>query len=889
MENFMGRLKKTLSTSLQCAAALVWVIGPTALAQDRPLFEDPNAPAPARAADLVSRLTLEEKTAQMITAAAAVPRLGVPAYNWWNEALHGAGPLNKEPATTYPAPIGLAATFNDHLMRDIAQAIGEEVVVLHRIAQAQGRLDRGTGLDVFSPNLNIFRDPRWGRGQETYGEDPFLTSRMGVAYVRGIQGDDPEHYRVIATPKHFAVHSGPESTRHVVDVRVSLHDMADTYLPAFRAAVTEGHAGSIMCAYNSINGQPACANDFLLRRMLRGSWGFKGYVVSDGGAVDDIYNGHHFASSLPEAFAVAVRAGLDIECSIPSLFYWPPIPIYTAQVMTAVTKNLLTSTELDTSLRRLFEARIRLGLFDPPQSWVYANIQDSVLHSEAHRGLALKAARQSMVLLKNDGVLPLSADLRKIAVIGRLADAERALHSNYAQLPSSTISALAGIRRAFPKAHIVDVPGAWLLGANDLIPESALSTPQGRPGLLAEYFATDDRKGAPIVRRTEPRLAMSALVPPPQQLRDAKSARWSGYLTAPQTGAYRIGLRGADAALYIDDVQINGRSPSLTSRAADAAILDLEKGHRYSIRVEAGPFGILRDTELVWARISRHPEQEAVAAAKDADVVVAVVGITPDLEGEESTVNLPGFKGGDRTSLGLPAAEEDLLKAVKATGKPLIIVLINGSALAVNWAAANADAILEAWYPGEQGGRAIGEVLAGIANPAGRLPVTFYTGIEQLPPFDDYSMTGRTYRYFRGKPLFPFGFGLSYTSFKYDNLRLLSPTHKAGEPMRVSVDVSNVGRRDGDEVAELYLGFPDIPGAPLRALRAFERVHLRVGEMKTLEFTLNPRDLSLVESGGKRAVDPGTYRISVGGGQPGTGVPHVEMTFSMLGRAILPD
>lgn len=886
-----GLIKK-ITTSLQCAVALGWIIivGSPTLAQDKPLFRDPKAPAAARAADLVSRLTLEEKTTQMICAAAPVPRIGLPAYNWWSEALHGAGFLSEEPATTYPAPIGLAATFNDQLIRNIGQAIGEELVVLHRNAEAQGRFERGTGLDVFGPNLNIFRDPRWGRGQETYGEDPFLTARMGVAYVRGIQGDDPEHYRVIATPKHFAVHSGPESTRHIVDVKVSLHDLADTYLPAFRAAVIEGHAGSIMCAYNSINGQPACANDFLLRQMLRSSWGFKGYVVSDGGAVDDIYNGHHFARSLPEAFADAVRAGMDNDTSIPGMFYWPVTPRLTAYVMAAIKENYLTQTELDTSLRRQFEARIRLGLFDPPQSWVYANIQDAVLHDEAHVQLALEAARQSMVLLKNDGVLPLSVDTRKIAVIGPLANAERALHSSYAQLPSSTISTLAGLHRAFPTAHIVDIPGEWLLGADDLIPESALFTPQGQPGLLAEYFATGMRRGAPIIRRTEPRLAVSALVPTAPELRDARSARWSGYLTAPQTGTYRIGLRGTGAAaLYIDNVPIIGRSPSLTLGAADTAILDLQKGRRYAIRVEAGPFGLLRDTELVWTRVSRHPLQEAVTAAKDADVVVAVVGITPDLESEESTVDLPGFKGGDRTSLDLPVEEEDLLKAVKATGKPLIVVLINGSALAVNWAAANADAILEAWYPGEQGGSAIGEVLAGTTNPAGRLPVTFYTGVEQLPPFDDYSMANRTYRYFRGKPLFPFGFGLSYTSFHYDNLRVSSRKHEANEPMTASVDVSNVGKRDGDEVAELYLGFPHIPGAPLRALRAFERVHLRVGEKKTLSFKLNPRDLSLVESDGKRVVDPGTYRISVGGGQPGTGAPTAHMTFSVVGRVILPD
>ncbi len=852
-----------------------------------PLYLDPSKPLDARVDDLIARMTLEEKASQVVNQARAIPRLQVPAYDWWSEALHGVA--NAGTATVFPEPIGLAATFDSPLIHEMAIVIGTEARAKHNQAIRAGRRDIMEGLDFWSPNINIFRDPRWGRGQETYGEDPFLTARMGVAFVTGLQGDDPKYYRVISTPKHFAVHSGPEPSRHTINVEVSKHDMEDTYLPAFRATVTEGKADSIMCAYNRVNGEPACANKFLLKDQLRGAWKFNGYVVSDCDAIVDIFNGHKFTKSMPEAIAIAMKTGMDNECA--DFFTMATTNSDYEPYVDAVREGFLSEKDLDVSLKRLFTARFRLGMFDPPEMVSYAQTPDSEIDSDAHRALALKAARESIVLLKNNGVLPLSPDVKTIAVVGPLAESVKVLHGNYSGTASHATAALEGIRKQFDSAEIKYVPGMNFLRTEDLVPSAVLSTEDGQPGLKGEYFSTADFTGTPQLVRVDKAIDLqrfhperSSIAPPPGM--GDFSVRWTGFLTPDESGDYRIGNVGSmnrlwlDGKLIVDDFILHDPKPTETTIA-------LERGHRYAIRLEYGQGGT--GLRFVWLRLMANPIPDAVALATNTDVVVAVVGITSQLEGEEMKVDVPGFKGGDRTSLDLPKEEEDLLEALKATGKPLVVVLMNGSALSVNWASEHADAILDAWYSGEEGGTAIAQTLAGVNNPAARLPVTFYKGVEQLPEFEDYSMKTRTYRYFSGQPLYSFGYGLSYSKFEYSNLKLSTTKLKAGDPLTVDADVKNVSARDGDEVVEVYLSFPKSPAAPIHALRGFTRVQVPAGESKHIQFTLNARDLSMVNAKGDRLVAKGTHRISVGGGQPGTSSPQVEAEFKIKGHQKLPE
>jgi beta-glucosidase len=878
-------------TTLQAAffPALIFVLALPTAAQNSGsgVYLDPSQPINVRVDDLVGKMTLEEKASQLVNQARAIPRLQVPAYDWWSEALHGVA--NAGTATVFPEPIGLAATFDDPLIHEMAIVIGTEARAKHNQAVKAGRRDIMEGLDFWSPNINIFRDPRWGRGQETYGEDPFLTGRMGVAFVTGLQGDDPKYFRVISTPKHFAVHSGPEPSRHTIDVQVSKHDMEDTYLPAFRAAVTEGKAESVMCAYNRVNGEPACVNTFLLQDQLRGAWKFNGYVVSDCDAIVDIYQGHHFVKSQAEAAAVSLKKGMDNECADfftiakDSHDYQPYID--------AVKQGLLTEADLDVALKRLFTARMRLGMFDPPEKVPYAQTPESEIDSAPHRELALKIARESMVLLKNDGVLPLGGGVKKILVVGPLAESAEVLHGNYAGTASHAVTALEGIRKQFAGAQVSFEPGTNFLRQHVVIPTAMLSTDKGEPGLQGEYF-TGELSGTPQAVRVDPYVDLQLshhpsahALRPPDGMKDF-SVRWTGFLTPAESGTYQIGLFGSmqrmwlDGKLIVDDNILHDPNPQL-------ATLQLTKGHRYAVKVEYLAGG--RTTKLVWLPVSADPLRDAVTAARQADAVVAVVGITSRLEGEEMKVDMPGFKGGDRTSLSLPAEEEALLGALKGSGKPLVVVLMNGSALAVNWANDHANAILEAWYSGEEGGTAIAQTLAGTNNPGGRLPVTFYKGVEQLPEFEDYAMKNRTYRYFEGQPLYPFGYGLTYSKFEYGNLKLASSELDAGSPLAVDVDVKNASQRAGDEVVEVYVNFPKLPGAPLRALRGFARVHLGAGEQRHVKLTLQPRDLSYVNEAGDRMVSAGDYTITAGGGQSGTGAPQAEARLSIRGEQKLPE
>jgi len=620
--------------------------------ESQPAYLNSTLPFDQRVDDLVGRMTLEEKASQLVNQSRAIPRLNVPAYDWWSEALHGVA---FGTATVFPEPIGLAASFDTPLIHEMATVISTEGRAKHHMAVRAGRRKIMEGLTFWSPNINIFRDPRWGRGQETYGEDPFLTGRMGVAFVTGMQGDDPKYLRVVATPKHYAVHSGPEPLRHGFDAKVSKHDEEDTYLPAFRDTVTEAKAASVMCVYNRVNGVPGCANDFLLTDQLRDKWKFNGYVVSDCGAVTDILNGHHYAKTLAEAAAAAMKAGMDNECAD----FFVPMTNNSDYVryIDAVKQGLLSEKDIDTTLKRLFYARFALGMFDPPEKVKYAQTPESEIDSEAHRQLALKVARETMVLLKNDGVLPLKSSVKKIAVVGPLADQVRVLEGNYNGIPSRATTALDGIRTQFSSAQVSFEPGTNFLRNPVPLPASLLSTPDGKQGLKAEFFAGTEFKGDPVVTRIDQQVSydLTSRAGAPPGL-STFSVRWTGFLQPAESGTWKLGVDGVmnrlylDGKLIVDDMTPHAPGPKTVE-------VQLEKGHRYALKLETSTGLGLVLAQLVWSRVYPDAVQRAVAAAKKADAVVAVVGITSDLEGEEMDVQIAGFKGGDRTSLDLPKDE----------------------------------------------------------------------------------------------------------------------------------------------------------------------------------------------------------------------------------------
>ncbi len=831
------------------------------------VYKDPHQPLEKRVDDLLSHMTLEEKATQVLSASPAIERLGVPAYDWWNECLHGVARAGR--ATVFPEPIGLAATWDTGLLLRVATAISDEARAKHHEFVRRGKRGIYQGLTFWTPNINLFRDPRWGRGMETYGEDPYLTGRMAVQFIRGLQGDDPRYLKTVATAKHYAVHSGPESTRHIFDARVDEQDLRDTYLPQFQAAVKEGGAFSVMCAYNSVDGLPACANPRLLGNILREEWNFPGYVVSDCGAIGDIYQGHKAAKNAAEGVAMAMRAGCDLDCG---LEYENIVP--------AVRQGLLSEKDVDTAVRRLLTARFRLGMFDPPEMVPWARIPYSVNDSEPHHQLALEAARESIVLLKNErGALPLSKKLKTIAVIGPNADSVEVLLGNYNGEPSHPVTPLEGIRqKVSPGTRVLYARGSDLAEGMPLfetVPSSALFTSDGadrRSGLAAEYFNTSNFNGRAYLGKAFVSQAMrkAATIPPnPQPLftridpqvnfdwRDAAprpdmdddnfGVRWTGYLSAPVSGKYQLGATGLNAyEVYLDGKPLVQRD-NVHERAYEWKSVDLEAGKLYPIRVDFHEVHGDADIRLVWAPPHGSYEDEALNIARQADVVLLFLGLSPRLEGEEMRVPVEGFSGGDRVRLGIPRVQEQLLQRVSALGKPVVLVLLNGSAVAVNWAREHVPAIVELWYPGQAGGSALADALFGDYNPAGRLPVTFYKSEDQLPAFDDYKMKGRTYRYFEGEPLYPFGYGLSYSTFSYRNLRLPGEA-RAGSSVKVSVEVENSGKRAGDEVIQLYVKHPGV----VRELQGFERVSLRPGERKTVEFALalhHPGDIEILAGG----------------------------------------
>ena len=695
-------------------------------------FQNPSLSISERVSDLVSRLTLEEKVNQMLNATPAIPRLGIPPYDWWNECLHGVA-RTKYHTTSYPQAIGMAATFDVNSMKQMGDYTSDEGRAIHNESLRKKDYSRYTGLTYWTPNINIFRDPRWGRGQETYGEDPFLTASIGTAFVEGLQGNDPKYLKAAACAKHYAIHSGPEPSRHVFDVNVSNHDLWDTYLPAFRQLVVNAKVAGVMCAYNAYQGQPCCGNDKLMVDILRNKWNFKGYVTSDCGAIDDFYETHKMFPDAESSATDAVLHGTDVECGNRTY----------KTLIQAVKDGKITEKDIDVSLKRLFTIRFRLGMFDPASMVKFAQIPISNLESQPHKDLALKMSKESIVLLRNipiqgqeRNLLPLNKNIKRIAVLGPNADNANTQLGNYNGQPSVVTTVLEGIKNKLKNAAI------FYSKATDFV-------------------------------STEPQ----------------------------------------DFSKLIDSI-------------------------------------------------------------KDADVIIYVGGISPRLEGEEMKVSTPGFKGGDRTSINLPEVQTDFLKAFKATGKPIVFVTMTGSALAMPWEQENIPALVNAWYGGEAAGTAVADVLFGDYSPSGRLPVTFYKSDADLPPFDDYSVQNRTYRYFKGDPLYPFGFGLSYTKFVYSNLKLSKTKSdsyriKKNESVNAEVTVTNSGKMKSDEVVQLYLThLKSGTDEPLYSLEGFKRITLLPGASEKVKFTITPGMMKLVNEEGESVLNSGEIKINIGGSLP---------------------
>ncbi|SMO72178.1 glycoside hydrolase family 3 C-terminal domain-containing protein [Solitalea koreensis] len=852
-------------------------------AQDYKKYPMWNAhlPMEKRVNDLVSRLTLEEKVAQMLNAAPAVPRLGIPAYEWWNEILHGVARTPYK-TTVFPQAIGMAATWDTTSLKLMAQYSAMEGRAINNKAVADGKTkDRYLGLTYWTPNINIFRDPRWGRGQETYGEDPFLTAKLGASFVRGLQGNDPKYLLAAACAKHYAVHSGPEPTRHVDNINPSDHDLWDTYLPAFRELVVNAKVAGVMCAYNALNSQPCCANDLLMNNILRNQWKFTGYVTSDCWAIDDFVKNHKTHKNRAEASADAVMHGTDVECGT---------SVYKTLV-DAVKTGLIDEKQIDVSVKRLFTIRYRLGMFDPAENVKYTKVPFSSLESPEHKAHALKMAQQSIVLLKNENqLLPLSKSLKRIAVIGPNADSRTAMLGNYNGVPSRIVSVLDGIRdKVGAHTEIVYEPAVNYVGETLFMPENDPSfySYKNQHGILAAYFNNDKLEGAPVYETMVADINFvypEGQIPAPGVQARHFSARFTTNFSVKEDETISWQMEGDDGyRLFINDsLVVNHWNYDPVKRIFK---WKARKGVDYKMVLE---YWQNEDGALIRMQKGSIQKADLPAVAKrvaDVDAIVFVGGISPELEGEQMPVNVEGFDGGDRSSIMLPAIQTALLKELKATGKPVVMVMLTGSAIALPWEQQNIPAIVNAWYGGQSGGTAVADVLFGDYNPAGRLPVTFYKSDADLPGFKDYNMQGHTYRYFKGDALYPFGYGLSYSTFKYASLN--APTEaKKGKSITVSTSVTNTGAYDGEEVVQLYVSYPDVKEqAPIRALKGFQRIFLKKGQTKLVQFELTPEQLMLVNEYGQSYLPTGKVQISVGGGQPGVtldGVAQVSKSTVLI-------
>ncbi|NMC38920.1 MAG: glucan 1,4-alpha-glucosidase [Bacteroidales bacterium] len=846
-------------------------------AQEFP-FRNVSLPLEERVNDLVSRMTLQEKADQLLYTAPAIPRLGIPSYNWWNEALHGVARSGF--ATVFPQSITIANSWDEGLMYNVACAISDEARAKYHEFQRRGKTGIYQGLTFWSPNINIFRDPRWGRGHETYGEDPFLTGRMGYQFVRGMQGDDPVYLKTVATAKHYAVHSGPEPMRHSFNARVSEVDLRETYLPAFRTLVVDAGVYSIMGAYNLFRDHPCCANPELYG-ILRNEWGFKGYIVSDCWAISDFYMFSKYSKDAAEAAAQAVKAGTDLECGVDY-----------KNLAEAIGRGLLTEEDINRAARRVFTARFKLGMFDPDEKVPYSQIPFFANCSDYNKTLARIAAQKSVVLLKNsDNILPLGREIRTLAVIGPNAANFESLIGNYNGIAKDPVTVLEGIcNKVAPATRVIYAEGSDLAeGVHNLeiIPSRYLQTTEGIQGATGYYYNNRDMKGEPVFTRTDDRIDFywEHFSPSPDLPDDDFGVKWVTYLSPPETGTYSLGSWGSSAyEVFLDGEKVISEKNEHHAFHKEYRT-ELEAGKKYKIEVFYRNYAGDADIKLLWARPRVDILADAVKAAGEADAVVLVLGLSQRLEGEEMSIKIDGFLGGDRTNLNLPATQEKLLDAIVATGKPVIVVLMNGGALAVNSAQEKAAAVLLAGYPGQEGGNAVADVLFGDYNPAGRLPVTYYQSIDQIPAFENYDMNGKTYRFFTGEPLYPFGYGLSYTTFSYSNLILPQRT-EAGEKVKVSVRITNTGDRDGEEVVQLYLN--DVKATtprPVQQLEGFERIFLKKGESRVVEFVLEPRQFSIINNRDRRVIEPGYFTISVGGKQPGfSGYLDPQCTGVVTGR-----
>jgi beta-glucosidase len=857
------------SSLLILAAVLMGGVAGCGQRQYRNLDLSPQA----RAADLVSRMSLDEKVAQMSNQAAAIRRLDVAEYDYWNECVHGVARAGE--ATVFPAPIGMAATFDLPLVHDIADAISTEARAKNQAALAEDSHGRYQGLTFWSPNINIFRDPRWGRGQETYGEDPFLTSRMAVEFIRGLQGDDPRYLKVAATAKHFAVHSGPEFERHAFNAVPPERDLYETYLPQFEAAVREAHVASVMGAYNALDGQPCCASDLLLRKLLRDRWGFDGFVVSDCGAIKDIWESHHAAASPAQAAADAVNMGCDLECG----------GTY-AYLVDAVNQGLISQDRIDQALVRIFTVRFRLGMFDPDERVPFTKIGPDQNCTPQHAALARRAADESLVLLKNDGLLPLDrSHLRSIALIGPNIDSLTAYYSNYNGVAAAAPTLLESLRAKLgPTVEVIGIRGCEHAAASgwlEVIPDLCLRH-DGKPGLRAEYFTNPDLQGEPFRVRDDLSIDFAYRDTPhiPAYPAANNSARWTGQFVAPQTGSYTLAVVSNDAnRFWVDGRLINDLEQTKIDRPAQLVNLQLSKDQAINLRLEYSHGTGNAQCALMWDRQDLDLTNQVVAQAKDADAIIFAGGITGDIEGEEGAIHRPvqGFDG-DRRAIELPQIQTHLIQALAATGKPLVLVNFSGSAMAMPWEADHLRAIVQAWYPGQAGGAAIVDALFGDTCPAGRLPITFYRSTAELPPFADYAMKGRTYRFFTGRPLWAFGHGLSYTTFRYSNLSLEKAQVGKSEDVRLSLDVSNTGARDGQEVVQVYVHRQKMSADdPLRNLRALGRVTIALGQTKRVALTFPAASLRRWDTDQHDyVIDPGDYELEVGAASDD---PQVTTTF----------
>ncbi|MGQ1784599.1 glycoside hydrolase family 3 C-terminal domain-containing protein [Saccharicrinis sp. GN24d3] len=859
-------------------------------------YQDVTIDFETRAKDLVSLMTLDEKIAQLGDHAPAIPRLGVPEYNWWNECLHGVA--RSGIATMFPQAIGMAATFDTDMMKKVADVISDEARAKHHDAVRKGNFNRYYGLTYWSPNINIFRDPRWGRGHETYGEDPYLTGQMGIQFVKGLQGNDSKYMKLVATPKHFAVHNGPEPERHVFNATPNSRDLWETYLPAFEDLIVDAKAYSIMGAYNRVDGESSCASWLLLEDILRNKWGFEGYVVSDCGAIRDIHAFHKIVNTPEEAAAIGVRKGCDLNCG----------SVYQKYLKNAVELGLIDEGEIDLSVYRLVLAKMKLGMFDPAESVPYAKIPMAVNDSKPHDEMALAMAHKSMTLLKNDGILPLNKrKLKRMAVVGPNADNIRALRGNYFGTASNPVTVIDGIKKAVGADVKVSYAEGVPLVIYDIsnkkfpvIDAKYLSTVDENgemvEGLTGYYFNNMNLEGEADFMRVDPQIkfkwtgevsptstevAQGIISPDKAIADDAFSVSWTGKLQAPMTGMYKLGVASDDGCrLWIDGKKM---ADGWSNHAMEPFVgeIHLEKGRSYDIKVDyyentgGGEVNLIWETPEHLAKTTIDPtvlSKETLAEVKNADVAIFVGGLDATWEGEEmrGRDNIDGFNRGDRTKIELPQTQMKALKAMKETGTPVIFVLMSGSAMSFDGLEEELNAILMAWYPGQRGGDAVADVLFGDYNPAGRLPITFYSSTDELADFKDYNMRagkGFTYRYYTGEALYPFGHGLSYTSYQYSDLSVDKTTLSSSDMLSVSIKVKNTGNLDGEEVVQLYI--KDVKSdtwMPVKQMRKFERISLKKGETKTVNFELNVNeDFRYYDSMCREyMVEPGEFEIQVG-------------------------